>query len=173
MANHTWESLIGGLGLSPPLLAYRLLHGKPAPDWSRCPEEFSALQAPSNSNSASALLMRLSSSEDRAYFLTVVDEKVMVMHGLRELPELNAQGGCFAALGGDFRVVAGQTIRPSMYRIKGVTSRTALGKEFGTVSVAAQEWGAIKEFIRTDKDEDFELVESLTINAQFHLPVPT
>ena len=70
---HTWEELIGGLGTASGQIVHHLLRSGVPPDWSQEPEEFRNLVLPSMEGLHSALLLRLSLSDEDPYFLSDSD----------------------------------------------------------------------------------------------------
>ena len=99
----TWDDLVNGLALAPHELAHQLHSEVGTPDLTVRPSVFEALVSPSTNNSANALLLRQSSSEERTYTLVALRDRVAVLYDLKEMFELDAQGGRYAALAGDVR----------------------------------------------------------------------
>ena len=134
----TWDDLIGSLGLEPHEIAFKLLQDHGAPSLTARPATFADLVTPSTNQSAQALLLRQSSSSEATFTLVALQNRVAVLHELKELPELNPQGGKYAALRGDIRKVAGQTIFPHLCELQDANSRTAHRAQFATRAVAAR-----------------------------------
>jgi hypothetical protein len=168
------------LALQPHELAYRLIRDHGTPDFAAQPATFAGLVSPSNNQSSQALLMRQSSSEDRTYTLVVTQDRATVLYDLKEMFELNPQGGKYAALAGDVRKVAGQSIFPRLYEVPGVTSRTSHRAKFVTKAVAARPWedieaalGAGPEVALVDPPVIPEGEDQVPpIHAQMALPLP-
>ena len=137
-----WDDLIGELNLSPYELAYQLHREHGALDLTSQPSAFTNLITPSNTNSAQALLLLQSSSETRAFTLIALQDRVAVLYDLKELIELNPQGGRYAGLVGDLRKVAGQTIFPDMCHQPELTSRTAHRAVFAAREIRTQDWNS-------------------------------
>jgi len=145
MASPTYQTLVAGLGLHPKTIAHRVFEEEPPPDWSVQPEEFSALVAPSTTASSKALLFRHANSYKKTFALTVIDNQVVVLHELKESTELDASGGQYLALAGDFRPVASDLAPPRYVRLPlGVTSHAASAVRFTTRRVPVQEWADIQ-----------------------------
>ena len=181
MVTPTFETFVSGVERPEPSLAASILAEAVAPDWSKPPEEFRGLAAPSTAASAKALSLSLALAEGRRYFLVVADGQVRTQYEMREPTELCAQGGRFVAIGGDFRKVANREKPPSLYHLQGVTSRTALAQQFMTPQVTPKNW----EDIATELGGDADLTlaagapapadgepPAQIVSAQPHLPVP-
>ena len=146
----TWDTLVAGLNLAPHELAHQLQSQYGTPDFAHHPSEFVSLTTPATNGSATALLLRQSSAEERTYTLVALQDCVAVLYDLKEMFELNAQGGRYGALVGETRKVSGQLIFPSLYHQPDATSRTAHRDLFKTREVPAQSWDEIAEALETD-----------------------
>lgn len=177
---NAWKDLVDGLGIGRHQLAHHLLDGISAPDWETQPVEFSTLVTPSTNASAKALLLRTTLAEERTYCLTVIGDKVTVLHGMTEPYELQALGGKFVAFAGDIRKVANQTIHPDLVELSGVTSRTAATLHFATKAVPVLDWDQMKEELESDATKTLVARAgpptaqgtAPTVDVQQMLPVP-
>ena len=127
--------------LEPHEIAFKLLQDHGAPSLTARPATFADLVTPSTNQSAQALLLRQSSSSEATFTLVALQNRVAVLHELKELPELNPQGGKYAALLGDIRKVAGQTIFPHLWELQDANSRTAHRASSPVAQYAALEKG--------------------------------
>ena len=148
----SWDVLVQGLSIAPHELAHRLLQKHGALDVTVRPSTFASLVTPSNNNSANALLLRQSSSEELTYTLVVLADRVAVLYDFKEMFELDAQGGRYAALAGEARTVAGQMVFPDLYHQPGLTSRTGHRTTFTTREVAARPWDEIATTLGEDEE---------------------
>ena len=144
-------------------MAHGILHGKSAPDWSKRPSEFEQLVAPSTAASSQALMLRMTSAEDRTYGLAVVNGKVTTLHTLTEPPEIRPEGGKFVWLSGDVRTVSGYQHFPPLVELPDVNSRQASARQFTTKSVAIKDWAAIAAELNGENQP--ELAEAGTAPA--------
>jgi hypothetical protein len=92
--------LVVELGLEPHELAHQFLQEHGAPDLMSRPALFTALTSPSTDRSAKMLLLRQSVSGDPTCTLVALPDRATELHDLREMFEIDPQGGRCAALGG-------------------------------------------------------------------------
>jgi hypothetical protein len=95
-----WDDLVAELGLEHHELAHQLLQDFGAPDPTSRPALFSALTSPSTDRSSATLLLWQPISGDPTCTLVALPDRAIALHGLREMFEIDPQGGHCAALGG-------------------------------------------------------------------------
>ena len=123
--SQAWTALVSRLSLPQRSLGKDILDPAVVPDWSTIESYGNKWEIPSSNTTAGRQAIVMSTSEDRAYFIGVTQDRVVTLWGLRELPELNEDGGQYAAFLGDFREVAGVSTPPPLVTLPNIASRQA------------------------------------------------
>jgi hypothetical protein len=148
----TWDGLIGKLVLELHELACWLLQVRSAPSLSTRPTTFTVLIFPSTNNSAKSLLLHQSSSGDPACTLAVAQDQVATLRDLREVLELNPQGGHCAALAENLRKAMGQVAFQGLCKQPWITSHTATCPQVCHEGGRVRPWEAILASLDADPE---------------------
>ena len=93
-----WRELVHSLHLPRVSAGRTPVDADTPPDWERIPVPANDWPLPSTNASAKQQALRISGSVDRTFVFGVVENRVITMWELREVVELNDNGGQHAAL---------------------------------------------------------------------------
>ena len=123
--SQAWTALVSRMSLPQRSLGKDILDPAVVPDWSTIESYGNKWEIPSSNPTAGRQALAMSTGEDRAYFLGVIQGRVVSLWGLREMAELHEDGGRYAAFAGDFREVAGVSTPPPLMTLPEIASRQA------------------------------------------------
>ena len=90
--SQAWTALVSRMSLPQRSLGKDILDPAVVPDWSTIELYGNKWEIPSSNPTAGRQALAMSTGEDRAYFLGVIQGRVASLWGLREMAELHEDG---------------------------------------------------------------------------------